>query len=171
MSVVGNNDLGRLLADRTWHRAYYQRLYDTGARGFDSWRLDRICAEVGALLPDQDFPGHCAAMEARAAWVLTDSSEAVLRAYRPTVFAITTNGGADFETSSADVVLEGDGWIDVRDLWWSGSPAPLLVTWLDGDTWQVTVPLALGANVLDLVATDLAGDEVGAATIEVTYAP
>jgi hypothetical protein len=66
-------------------------------------------------------------------------------------------------------VLEGDGWIDVRDLWWGG--APLAVTWLDRDTWQVTVPLAVGANAIDLTATDLGGREVGADIIVVTYAP
>ena len=169
MSVIGNNDLQRLLADRTWHRSYYEQLYDTAARGFDPVRLDRICGEVGALLPDQDFAGHCATMKARAAWVLSGSGDAVVRAYPRVDFAVTTNGGADFTTASPDVVLQGDGWIDVHEVWWSGSP--LALTWVDADTWQVTVPLAIGVNAIDLTATDLAGDEVGADTIAVSYVP
>ena len=96
---------------------------------------------------------------------------AVLLAYPPVDFAVTTNGGADFATASPDVVLEGDGWIDVHDVWWGGSLAPLAVTWMDADTWQVTVPLAIGVNAIDLTATDLAGDEVGTDTIAVSYAP
>lgn len=53
----------------------------------------------------------------------------------------------------------------------SGSPDPLPVTWLDGDSWQVTVPLAPGFNGIDLTATDLAGDPVGADAIGVTLPP
>jgi hypothetical protein len=171
MSVVGNGDLERLLADRSWHRIYYERLYDTAARGFDLGRLDRACDELGALLPEQDFVGHCAAMSDRAAWVLLDSPESVTQTYVPVAFEITTNGGADFETALPDVVLEGTGWIDMHALWWSGSAAPLAVTWVDRDTWQVTVPLGLGANLVELTATDLGGNEVGADAIVVTYAP
>jgi hypothetical protein len=169
--VVGNADLARLITQPAWRRLYYQHLFDLVDRGFDPAALDASCAQVGALLPAQDFDGNCREMQSRADWVLTGAPDAVLQRYPVVTFAITTNGGADFETTAAEVVLEGDGWIDARDLWWSGSPDPLDVTWLGDVTWQVTLPLAPGLNVLDLTATDLAGNVVGADGIEVTATP
>ncbi|MCB9690093.1 MAG: lamin tail domain-containing protein [Alphaproteobacteria bacterium] len=171
MPVFGNADLRRITADPLWRRTYYQHLFDLVDRGFLPAALDADCAEVGALLPAQDFAGNCAQMHARADWVLSGSPDAVLRRYPVVPFAITTNGGVGFSTASAAATLEGDGWIDVRELWWSGSPDPLEVTWLDDRTWQVTVPLLLGPNPVDLTAVDLAGQVVGTDTLVVTRVP
>jgi hypothetical protein len=171
MPVVGNGDLQRLIADPGRRRTYYQHLFDVIDRGFDPAALAADCAQIGALLPAQAFAGHCGEMQARADWVLSGAPDAVLRTYPVVPFAITTNGGADVETTDPDVVLTGDGWVDVRDVWWSGAAAPLAVTWLDADSWRVTVPLALGFTAVDLTATDLAGRVVGADTIGVTVSP
>ena len=49
-----------------------------------------------------------------------------------------------------------------------GPHATSPLTWVDEQTWQVTVPLDVGANPLTLVATDLHGDTVATDSIVVT---
>ena len=83
-------------------------------------------------------------------------------------FAITTNGGNSFSTNSDSVTLTGNGWIDVREIRLDGQLNPLSVTWLDADTWEVTVPLTFGTNNLLLEAYDHQGALVGTDSIEVT---
>lgn len=64
------------------------------------------------------------------------------------------------------MTIEGDGWIDVREISLAG--VALELTWIDEQTWQLTVPLVNGPNDLTLVATDLHGGVVGSDTIVVT---
>jgi hypothetical protein len=170
-AIVGNGDLARLIARPEWRRLFDQHLFDLVDRGFAPAALDADCAQIGALLPAQDFAYACQEMHARADWVLSGAPDAILRRRPVVTFAITTGGGADLETSAAQVALEGDGWIDVREVRWSGSPAPLAVTWLDDDTWRVSVPLAVGYQRVELTATDLAGRVVGEDAVGVTRTP
>ena len=58
------------------------------------------------------------------------------------------------------------GWIDVRGITLGG--APLDLTWVDDQNWQVTVPLVAGPNEVTLVATDLRGAAVGTDAVVVT---
>ena len=48
------------------------------------------------------------------------------------------------------MVLEGTGWIDLKEIRRNG--LPVAVTWLDLTRWRVTLPLLAGANVLQLEA-------------------
>ena len=83
-------------------------------------------------------------------------------------FNITTNGGAAFSTLASTTLLAGDGWINVREIRLSGSPEPLPLTWLDADSWTVTVPVASGANTVTLIAYDHDGAVVGTDSIVIT---
>jgi Concanavalin A-like lectin/glucanases superfamily/Lamin Tail Domain/CotH kinase protein len=83
-------------------------------------------------------------------------------------FNITTNGGGGITVAGATATIEGDGWINVREIRVNGSPATLPVTWLDGDSWRIPVPVAPGANSVTLTAYDHQGALVGTDTISVT---
>ena len=86
-------------------------------------------------------------------------------------FAITTNGGTDFSTTQTSATLQGSGWIDVREIRVSRNGAPaqsLEVTWLDGQTWQILVPVLAGPNALALTAINHDGAAVGSDTIAIT---
>ncbi|MBE0534059.1 MAG: lamin tail domain-containing protein [Phycisphaerae bacterium] len=83
-------------------------------------------------------------------------------------FEITTNAGADFSVDDDGVVLEGSGWINVRNIYWNGSEKPLPVVWLDDETWQVVVPLEFGPNPLTLTAHDFQGNAIASQSITVT---
>jgi hypothetical protein len=52
------------------------------------------------------------------------------------------------------VTLEGNGWINVRELRLAGAAAPLAVEWTDQDSWRVTLPLHSGANDFAIEAYD-----------------
>jgi hypothetical protein len=86
----------------------------------------------------------------------------------PVNFAITTNGGADFNAPGPNVQLQGTGWLDVREIRVQGASGSLPVTWLNKNTWQVSVPIAPGVNTLVLQAINLQGKVVGTSTIHVT---
>ena len=75
-------------------------------------------------------------------------------------FQITTNGGDDFSVATPAAQIRGKGWIDVRDIILARSGEPLAVTWLDANTWQISVPLLSGDNLIELSATDHDGNGV-----------
>jgi hypothetical protein len=86
----------------------------------------------------------------------------------PVTFAITTNGGANFSVTTPTVTLEGNGWINVREIRLAGNPTPVDVTWIDQDSWRTTIPVSNGANALVLQAYDFQGNLVASDTITVT---
>jgi hypothetical protein len=102
------------------------------------------------------------------AWVRSESTVSVLTQYPRVDFEITTNGGADLEVAATEVTLQGEGWVDVREIALGDASSPLGPTWTGDQTWQVTVPLQDGANALTLVALDLSGQIIGSDEIVVT---
>ena len=84
----------------------------------------------------------------------------------PAAFVITTNDGADFSESDSAVDLIGTGSYEVFTIEVNGTETP--VTWIGSDTWQVTVPIGVGANALSLTARNHFGAEVGSDSIIVT---
>jgi hypothetical protein len=168
MPVVGNGDLRRLLEAPVYRRAYYGHLNDIIGRAYNREYLAPWCEQLGALLPSQDVSGNCDFIANRADWILYGATDSVSAVYPAVSFAITTAGGADHSVASTEVVLEGQGWIDVRSIALDSDGLPLELTWADGTHWAMTVPLEPGANALTLVATDHQGAIVGTDTIVVT---
>ena len=88
-----------------------------------------------------------------------------------TPFAVSTGGGVDFTTSQPSATITGTGWIDVHRILISrnrspAEPAPLI--WLNGSTWQLTLPVTAGANAFVLTAIDPGGTPTGMDTITIT---
>lgn len=86
----------------------------------------------------------------------------------PLDFQITTRGGEPYSVDDVAAILEGDGWVDVREIYLAGSDEPLEVTWTDETSWRVTVPLGPGPNELTLTALDYEGNPTGTDSITVT---
>lgn len=164
MAVIGNPDLARLLAEPSWERLYYQHLNDLLGRAYTTAYLGPWCEQLATLLPAQDFVSNCAFVDTRAAWVAAGSSDAVATRFPTVAFAVTT---PDATVATAEVTLEGVGWVDVRTLEADGVALP--VTWTDRTTWGAPVTLAEGDNTLVLVARDLHGAEVGRDTVTLRY--
>jgi len=88
-----------------------------------------------------------------------------------TPFAVSTAGGADFSTTQPAATLTGTGWINVHRILVSrnGSPATAApLTWLNGTTWQLILPVTTGANAFTLTAIDPGGTPTGSDTLTIT---
>lgn len=83
-----------------------------------------------------------------------------------TSFAITTNSGIGFSTSSNVVTFSGNAWIDVFSIEVDGIEYP--ITWMDNGTWSVDVPVVTGSNTLSFAAFNNRGTVVGTDSITVT---
>ena len=171
MSVVGNSDLASLLAEPAWLRSYYGHLDDILGRSYSADYLGPWCDQLGELLPGQDFDSHCRFVDDRASWIRDDASDSVSARFPWRAFAITTGGGSDLTVATDTVLLEGQAWIDVRQIALQGAQEPLALTWVDETTWRVVVALDQGTNDVVLVATGLQGEPVGTDEVLVTYAP
>jgi hypothetical protein len=167
-ALVANGDLARLIATPANLRAYYGHLLDIVRTSYNGAYMARWCQHFGALLPGQDFAAYLQFVIDRAAWVLDEAPNAVNTAIPSVPFQITTNGGADFTVPDAAITLQGTGWVDVRQIHRFGDSGPLLVTWVGPTDWLATVPLACGANVIVLVATDPQGSKRGSDMITIT---
>ena len=166
LPVVANQDLRRLVAIPGNRRVYYGHLHDILETAFNDDYMSYWRDHFGALLPEQNFAGHHDFIVARAAWIRSEAPGSIQATFPVVNFAITTNGGADFEADAEVAEVEGSGWIDVRRITAGGAALP--VEWIDDATWRVRVPLAPGRNAVELTALDHHGDQVGADAVTVT---
>jgi hypothetical protein len=103
-SIVPNPDLTKMIAVPANARAYYCHLLDIIATTYNASYMTRWANHFGRLLPGQNFASHLAFISQRAAVV----SNAVNGAVSPNVaFAITSNGGNSFTTTSNTITLTG----------------------------------------------------------------
>ena len=86
-----------------------------------------------------------------------------------TSFAITNNGGADFTTSVASVLLGGTAPVKVATIRINSTTSDAPVTWATNfTTWTVTVALTNGANPLTVRGYDRLGVSNAVDTISIT---
>ncbi len=160
----GGSNLAKIIARPIYQRLFYKHLLDIVQNAYNADTVSPWATHY------TDITGHGEAqffinyVTQRSAYVLER-----LATVAPNVpFQITTNGGNPLTVDSADVVLEGQGWIDVHEVFVAGSAEPLPVVWRDNRTWQVTVPLKPGVNLVELTAKNFRGDSVGTSSISVT---
>jgi hypothetical protein len=141
---IVHGDLAKLVAAPAYARSYYRHLRDIIATTCNRNYMGHWTRQFGRLLPAQNFAAYLQFFEDRAAFVQSQISAAV----PPVAFAITSNGGRDFLATSNSVTLEGNAWLDVKEILLEGWPQALPITWLTPSRWQVQVPLILGPNPL-----------------------
>lgn len=163
-SLTPNSDLVRLLGDPVNRRLYWGHVQDLVTRAFNAGYMRRWVEHYEDFLTGQDLTPLTDFIAQRAAYALAQVQSAIPRVS----FSITSNGGNDFDSPVTPVVLEGNGWVDVRELRLAGSPVPLLATWTDANSWRVAIPLGPGANDLTLEAIDFAGELITTDTITIT---
>jgi hypothetical protein len=83
-------------------------------------------------------------------------------------FEITSNGGAGFSVNDDQVTLAGNGWIDVRQFRLQGQNDPIPATWTGFNTWEITLPIDPGSNLLILEVYDHQNNLITSDTITVT---
>jgi hypothetical protein len=160
----GVADLQNLLAIPGNGHHYYGHVHDIVSTTFNSTYMTPWINHYDSLLPAESFGGFITYIANRSTSALTQINSAI-----PQVpFAITTNGGANMQVTTPTVTLQGTGWVNVRDIRVAGQQVDLPLTWVNNNTWQLAVPLGVGANALTLEAIDFQGNTIGTDTITVT---
>jgi hypothetical protein len=160
-SLIGTqSSTARIFANPANARLFHGHLLDLINTTFnrqylDSW-IDHYSSVAG-----QNWANIKPYIDARRAFVLSQLPA-------QTSFAITTNGGQPLSTGNDSVVLQGSGWIDVRSIRRQDTGELFNVTWLDGNNWQIEVPVSQGETTFVLEALDHQGDIVGNDSIVVT---
>ncbi|NIP92314.1 MAG: hypothetical protein GWO24_02090, partial [Akkermansiaceae bacterium] len=163
-SMTPNSDLTRLISDPVNRRLYWGHVLDLLDRSYNSSYMRRWVEHYEELLTGQDLTPLTSFIQQRSSFARGQVRNAV-----PGVsFAITTNGGDDFDAGETPVVLEGTGWVDVREIRLAGSETSLPLTWTDADSWRVAIPLGPGANAIRIEALDFAGDITAVDTVTIT---
>jgi hypothetical protein len=117
-----------------------------------------------SLLPAESFGSFISYIANRSASAASQINAAIA----PVSFAITTNGGNNFSVNTPTATLQGTGWVNVRTIRLEGDSQPLPVTWINDNTWQLTVPVDFGVNSIELQAFDYQGNPVASDSITVT---
>lgn len=89
---------------------------------------------------------------------LVSRATSVRKQIRPQIpFMVSTNEGADFSVDTAKATLRGEGWINIRKIRWVEKGMEFTPRWIDDKIWELTLPLAQGANTITLQALDYRG--------------
>ncbi len=162
--LARNGDLNKLLTLPANRRAYYGHVHDIVNTTFNREYLDPWIAHYSAFLPRENLSGFAGYVGTRSNYALNTIRSGI----PPTPFAITTNGGAPLSVDDVAVTIQGQGWVDVREIYLGDGQRPLQVEWPATNRWQVTVPLMPGENALEFSAVDFSGNPLTADTITVT---
>ena len=158
--LPSTHNIAKVAARPIFARLFWGHVRDLCQTVFNSATMTPWFAHYGTQAGD-DYSGYSAYVDARRAYALSQ-----LPAVVP--FNITTNGGSAISVSGSFATIQGDGWIDVREIRVNGSPEGLPVTWIDGDSWRVSFPIVPGTQVYTLAAYDHLGALVGTDTITIT---
>ena len=136
------------------NRRFYSHLLDLSTTTINAAYLQPWAAHYAGLL-GQNWSGLVSYLEQRAKY---------LRRTMPltTPFAITSNSGKDFATSSNRVTLTGTAPLTLDEFTVNGVRFP--VTWTSVTNWVLAVPLSGFANLLVLQGLDHRGNPLTNAT-------
>lgn len=152
--LAPSQDLQKIIRKPANKRAYYNALYEICQTAFSSAKL-LPWAQHYSKFSGTNMPAYMGYIEQRRAHVLgVIAAEAA-----PVDFEITTPNGSSGDGGFA--IIEGEGWIDIRDLRLAGTTGALPLVWTGMTTWQSRVPLRQGVNTFTVEAFDAQGALVG----------
>jgi hypothetical protein len=137
-ALVGGANLAKIVNLPNNLRAYYTHLHDVITTTYNTAYMSRWTQHYGALA-GQDFGGLLNYIGQRASFVMSQLPTT-------TAFAITSNSGNDFGTSSNLIALTGTAPIQVKTIRVNGISYAL--TWTTLTNWRLSVPLYAGTNLL-----------------------
>jgi hypothetical protein len=158
-SIFANAECNTLTANPVRKRMYLGHLHDIISTTYNNSYMSIWSSHFAALDPAQDWAAELTFITNRSNSVLSQINAQIA----PVGFSITTPSPMLIGTSTATV--EGNGWVNVRNIRIAGSNSPLVLTWTGANTWQTTVPAAPGANTVTLEALDFSGTVIGSASI------
>ena len=142
-------------------RIYLGHLHDMISTSWNQSYMSTWSTHLNTLDPASYWSSTLTHMEDRANNVLGQINTSI----PPVTFEITTPSPLDVNNSAATIA--GDGWVDVREIRIAGNPTPLVVTWTDSNSWEVTVASPPGQPILTLEAVDFSGAVIGTDNINI----
>jgi len=162
-ALSGDQNIGKIIALPAYTRLFYAHLYDliqtVYNREYMSYWIDHYGQVAG-----EDYSAYLSYIGERGAFALGQLPA-------PIPFSIDTGGRRSLSVDGDTAVITGTAWFNVRWIYLEGSDEPLDVSWLDGQTWQVTLPLDPAANVLTFTAYDFRGNPVATQSVAIARTP
>jgi hypothetical protein len=150
-------------------RLFWGHLLDFMNRSFNEPYVERWANHYGALFNYQNFEGEetFASIANSTAARNTRAMADMIRDIPEVEFAITTNDGQAVTVDTPSIVLNGKGWVNIRQIRLAGTDHPLDVFWPEADGWQVELALAGGTEEIRLEAIDYQGNLIATDSITV----
>lgn len=151
-------------------RLFWGHMYDYVNRSFNEEYVAHWATHYGGLINnqthggDETFTGIARSTATRSAQALRDMERDIPRVD----FSITTNDGNDVTVDTPTIMLEGKGWVDVRQIRLVGTEQPLDVYWPTEDGWQFEFPLRSGTETIALEAVGWDGAVISTQSINVS---
>ncbi len=160
--VTDSGDLQRMLAaSPAWERAYYSHLRDIITTTYNTTYMTPWADHYSDFLPTEDLSGYLSYINTRRTHVLGLINAAVA----PVPYQITSPDGT--QTSQTTVLLQGEAWVDVAEIRLAATGLPLVLTWLDDNSWQASVAVPPGPSTVTLLAYDRQGNLLGTDSVQV----
>jgi hypothetical protein len=131
-------------------RLFWGHMWDLMNRSFNIDYISPWITEFQSL--GQNFSGEINKVINRT----NDGRSQAINEIVEVPFVFTTNGGNEVTVDTDTATLQGTGWINVREIHFDDNA--LEVTWIDEDTWEVTVPVPAGTNEITFEAFDFEGN-------------
>lgn len=160
-SLTSSDDLSKLLNSPANRRAYYGHLQDIINTSYNTSYLSPWATHYSCFLPTENLSGFMSYVNSRSSYALSQVNSAI----PPVAFGLTTASGS---TSDSTFTIEGDGWVDVREIRLAGTPGALPVTWIDNNTFRIDLPIQPGTQIYTIEAYDFEGSLIGFDNITVT---
>lgn len=160
--ATGNGDLNKMLSDPGNKHAYYGHLHDIISTTFNTGYMTYWANHYSCFLPTESLTGFLNNINSGASNVTNSINSAVTNV----PYQINTGNGQS--TSNSFLAVQGEGWVNVREIRATGSTDPLDLVWIDDNTWQVQLPVLPGPNSVTLQAFNLQGEQIGTDTINFT---
>ncbi len=145
-----------------YERLFWGHMWDLTNRGFNADYATAWATHYSTL--GANATGRISAISSRTSQARNQAMSAI-----PVVpFQITTNNGNPISVNDSVAVIEGNGWIDVREIRRSDNGQVLDVEWTDDNSWEIQVPIDFGANTIAIEAFDFEGNSISSDSIVVT---
>ncbi|MGI9241770.1 MAG: lamin tail domain-containing protein, partial [Verrucomicrobiales bacterium] len=160
-SITGPGDLNKLLSDPANERAYYGHIVDIIDTTYNTGYMTPWANHYSCFLPTENLAGFLSYINTRSNSALSQVRNAI-----PQIpFEVTTG---DSDTGGSTFTVQGNGWVDVDEIRLAGTPGNLPITWIDNNTWRVTVPVAPGTNIYTIEGYDQQGNLIDTDSLTLT---
>jgi lamin tail-like protein/CotH protein len=167
--LIGNSDLSKIIANPGYERLYYGHVHDVLGTAYNATYMQHWTDQFGAMLPSQPFDSHLSFIQQRNNYLSSELANRVAPEYP---FEIT---GYDAMVDDVYAQVNGNAWINIRDVYLQGHDLPLELSWTStgSDTskvfhWSTNVPLEPGVNDLVFLVYDFQGNLIHTEMITIT---